>query len=196
VAALVVLLLAATVVIVVLAVKLRRRHQQPEPVALPPSTQMAIESATQEVRKQLTTAQQRADDLARQLIVSAEQHRQEMAEYKHSLEVDWERHKREDRAQSNARSRSAIVAKVAEHLAPALPDFKYNMKDARHVGELYDFMIFDGLEEGYVRDVIFLEVKTGKSYQARQLNPREKLLRDAIENKRVRFEVYIPQLEQ
>lgn len=123
-------------------------------------------------------------------------HQQAMLEYKKNLEIEWQRTKRDDRAQSNARSRSALVGKIAENLAPYLPDFSYNPKEARHLGELFDFLIFDGLEDGSIKNVVFLEVKTGNSYQARQLNPREKLLREAIDAGRVKYEVYVPNLKE
>ncbi len=133
---------------------------------------------------------------ARELQAASDQYRSDLNQARHELELSWEQKKRTDRAQSNARSRSALLAKVAEHVAPFLPDFAYNPKDARHVGELFDFLVFDGLEEGHIKNVVFLEVKTGRSHQARQLNSREKLLRDAITAKRVMFQTYVPNLEQ
>jgi predicted Holliday junction resolvase-like endonuclease len=101
-----------------------------------------------------------------------------------------ERRRAENKA-SNARSRTALVAKIGEHLAPLFEGFKYNLKDVRHVGEIFDFLVFDGLEEGEIRQVVFLEVKTKRS-GARVTNPREKMLRDAVENGRVSYDIYVP----
>lgn len=74
------------------------------------------------------------------------------------------------------RSQAVIKGKVTEHLAPHMPIFPFNPKDARFVGSPIDFLVFDGADEGNVRDVIFLEVKTGAS----SLNPRQRQIRDAI----------------
>ncbi len=122
------------------------------------------------------------------------QHIQALASAKHTLELEFEQKKRTIREQSNERSRPMLLAKVAEHFTPMLSDFPYGLKDSRHIGELFDFLVYDGLEEGLVRNVVFLEVKTGTSYQSRQLNPREKLLRDAIDGGRVKYEVFVPKL--
>ncbi|MFN0088565.1 MAG: Holliday junction resolvase-like protein [Blastocatellia bacterium] len=74
------------------------------------------------------------------------------------------------------RSQAVIKGKVTEHLAPHMPIFPFNPKDARFVGSPIDFLVFDGADEGNIRDVIFLEVKTGAS----SLNPRQRQIRDAI----------------
>ena len=42
------------------------------------------------------------------------------------------------------RSRAVTVGKVTEHIAPYLPDFGYNPKDARFIGSPVDFVVFDG----------------------------------------------------
>ena len=77
------------------------------------------------------------------------------------------------------RSQAVTVGKVTEHLVPHLPNFQFNPKDVRFIGSPVDFIIFDGLneeEENQVREVVFLEIKTGAS----ALTRRERLVRDAI----------------
>ena len=41
--------------------------------------------------------------------------------------------------------------------------FPYNPKDARFLGTPIDFLVFDGISEDDVREVVFLEIKTGGS---------------------------------
>lgn len=118
----------------------------------------------------------------------------EVTAYKAKLDLDHAQKKREEAKATAARSRTALVAKIAEHFAPLLGGFQYNFKDCRHVGELFDFLVFDGLEDGEIRDIVFLEVKSRKS-GARVTNPRERLLKKAIEEGRVRYEVYVPPVE-
>ncbi len=78
-----------------------------------------------------------------------------------------------------------IVGKVTEHLVPHMPVFPYNPKDARFIGSPIDLIVFDGADEGMVRDVIFLEIKTGSS----SLSPRQKQIKDAIDAGRVLWRV-------
>jgi predicted Holliday junction resolvase-like endonuclease len=75
------------------------------------------------------------------------------------------------------RSESVTVGKITEHIVPFLPDFTYNPKDARFIGSPIDLIVFDGLNAGEVKRVVFVEVKTGES----SLSTRERRVRDAIE---------------
>ena len=82
------------------------------------------------------------------------------------------------------RSQAVTVGKVSEQLVPLLPGFTFNPKDARFLGSPVDFVVFDGLNDGVVRQVVFMEVKTG----AAALSSRERQVRDAILEKRVRWD--------
>ena len=64
---------------------------------------------------------------------------------------------------------------------PYLPDFPYNPKDARFLGSPIDFVVFDGLSEGQVKNIVFVEVKTRVS----ALSTRERRIRDAVQSGRV-----------
>jgi predicted Holliday junction resolvase-like endonuclease len=91
------------------------------------------------------------------------------------------------RRESVDKSRSVVSGKVQEHLAPLFPAFlsQFNPKDARFLGTPLDFIVFDGLDEGEVRRVVFVEVKTGKA----GLLSRERRCRDAIEAGRVEYQL-------
>jgi predicted Holliday junction resolvase-like endonuclease len=91
------------------------------------------------------------------------------------------------RRESIDKSRSVVSGKVQEHLAPLFPAFlsQFNPKDARFLGSPLDFIVFDGLDEGYVRRVVFVEVKTGRA----SLLSRERRCRDAIESGRVEYQL-------
>lgn len=109
------------------------------------------------------------------------------------LRVEFAEQKRTDRQKSNMISRSALLAKVAEHMGPLIPGFPYNFKECRHIGEIVDYIVYEGLEEGGDISVIFLEIKTSATGRTRRVtNPREKALRSAIDAGRVRYEVWQP----
>jgi predicted Holliday junction resolvase-like endonuclease len=105
--------------------------------------------------------------------------RRQLAEWK----TEQEKQIRQDAIQ---RSQAVTIGKITEHLVPHLPNFNFNPKDARFIGSPIDFIIFDGLndeEENQIREVVFLEIKTGSS----TLTRRERLVRDAVRAGRVRW---------
>ena len=81
---------------------------------------------------------------------------------------------REDAVQ---RSQAVTAGKVHEQLVPYLPSFQYNPRDVRFLGSPVDLIVFDGLAEGRLRRVVFVEVKTGGS----GLTSRERMLRGVIQ---------------
>ena len=85
------------------------------------------------------------------------------------------------RADAITRSSAVIRGRVSEHLAPYI-SFPYNPRDARFIGSPIDIIVFNGAEEGYIREIVFLEVKTGDSAA---LNPKQRQIRDVIQNKQV-----------
>ncbi|MYE23474.1 MAG: Holliday junction resolvase [Gammaproteobacteria bacterium] len=88
------------------------------------------------------------------------------------------------REDSRQRSRSVNLGQVVEHLVPFMPDFPYDPKDAHFLGNPVDYVVFAGLrEDNRVQEIVFVEVKSGSS----KLTPRERSVKDAIENGRVSY---------
>jgi len=81
------------------------------------------------------------------------------------------------------RSQAVTAGKVHEQLIPYLPAFPFNPKDVRFLGSPVDLVVFDGLAEGRVRRVVFLEVKTGGA----TLTGRERCVRDVIQAREVEW---------
>ncbi len=103
------------------------------------------------------------------------------AEAKGALEA-WKA-EAEGRIRGDAVRRSAAVVsgKVSEHLAPYMDGFPYNPRDARFLGSPVDLVVFDGLDEDELREIVFLEIKAGDS----SLSQRERRVRDAVTARRV-----------
>ena len=80
-------------------------------------------------------------------------------------------------------SKAVTRGQIYEQLVPYLPEFEFNPKDAQFLGKPVDFVVFDGLDEGDLRRIVFVEVKTG----AATLNTRERRVRDAIRKGRVEW---------
>ncbi len=87
---------------------------------------------------------------------------------------EWkQRYEKEIRRDAIEKSKAVIAGKVTEHLISYLPEFRYNPKDARFIGSPINLIVFDGLDEGELRKIVFVEVKSGKS----TLSKRERLIK-------------------
>ena len=82
------------------------------------------------------------------------------------------------------RSKAVISGQVVEQLAPLLPGFPCDVNDVKFLGQPIDYIAFvSDKKTGRIDEVVFIEVKTGRS----SLSPREKSLRNAVEQGRVRY---------
>ena len=84
------------------------------------------------------------------------------------------------------RSRAVLTGQIGEQLAPYFPAFPCDPADARFLGKPVDFVAFPGASSGSVREVVFIEVKTGDA----RLSGTERSLREAVESGRVRWIEY------
>lgn len=97
--------------------------------------------------------------------------------------VEWKTtHEKKIRADAIKRHKNVTKGKVSEHLVPFDDSFEYDPSDCRFLGSPIDIVVFDGLSKGEVKEVVFLEVKTGPSAS---LSTRERKVRDAIKDKKV-----------
>lgn len=99
---------------------------------------------------------------------------------------EWEKVLPDYRKDAIQRSRSVIGGQFSEQLAPYLPNFSYLPTECKFIGKPIDFIVFKGIDEKKIDEVVFVEVKSGNS----KLNSHEKNLKDTIEKKRVRWEEY------
>lgn len=83
-------------------------------------------------------------------------------------------------------SRAVLSGQFSEQLAPYLPDFPYKPTEAKFMGKPIDFIVFKGMDEKEITEVVFVEVKSGKA----KIDKHERILRDAIKEKRVSWEEY------
>jgi len=75
------------------------------------------------------------------------------------------------------------VGKCLEKIIPACRDFSFPLADCRPLFEPIDFLAFNGLTNGRITSLTFLEVKTGDA----RLNRHQKQVKEAIEDKDVSF---------
>ena len=97
--------------------------------------------------------------------------------------AEWESGKLEAIVKTRLKqSRAVLGGLVSEQIAPLLPDFPFDPGDCRFIGKPVDFIVFKGMNEQNISEVVFLEVKSGVS---KTLNQQEKRLRDVIHEGRV-----------
>ncbi len=90
------------------------------------------------------------------------------------------------RKEAIQKSRAVLGGNFSEQLAPFLPDFNYLPTECKFLGKPIDLIVFRGMDEKRIDEVVFVEVKSGNS----KLSSSERKLKDAIEGKRVRWEEY------
>ena len=102
------------------------------------------------------------------------------------MELEFVERERQARQDSVERSRATLSGQFLEKLAPRFPEFPYDPTDLRFLGTPVDYIVFDGLSRGEVQQIVFLEVKSGRS----SLNAAQRRVRDAVEAGAVRWDVY------
>ena len=98
----------------------------------------------------------------------------------------WEEEREKAIRESIAQSRAVLGGKFVEQLAPYLPEFRYDPTEARFIGSPIDLIIFPGLATGDPKEIVIMEIKTGKTSQ---LTPQERKIRQLIEDGMVRWEL-------
>lgn len=94
--------------------------------------------------------------------------------------------KRQERADAGAEKKAIEVGigKIIEKVLPSYKNFNMVATDCRFLGEPIDMVVFDGVSDNKINKITFLDVKTGNA----ALNKHQRLVRDAIEDQKVKFE--------
>lgn len=98
----------------------------------------------------------------------------------------WQTALPEHRADAISRSRAVLTGQFSEQIAPYLPGFLYSPTECKFIGKPIDFVVFNGLDEKNVKEIVFVEVKSGKS----KLSSTENSVKDAVLNGRVKWAEY------
>jgi len=101
-------------------------------------------------------------------------------------DMRWKKELPHIRKLATKQSRSVIGGQVSEQIAPYLPNFPYQPSEARFIGKPVDFLIFKGMDDKQIEEIIFVEVKSG----AAVLTPQEQAIKKTIEKGNVRFYEY------
>ena len=83
-------------------------------------------------------------------------------------------------------SRSVLAGQFSEQIAPYLPDFPYKPTEARFIGKPVDFIIFKGMDQKRIDEVVFVEVKSGQN----KLNGVQRALKETVQHKKISWHEY------
>lgn len=147
--------------------------------------QLNSQQQAQQIAQQMFSnwVNQYSQELQKQLEQSIKQ------QYEAKFETWKQQYEQMIRKDAIARSVNTLLGRIGEEFAPIFLADKYqvNPKDFRHLGSPVDYIAFKGLSDDNADpEVIFIEVKSGKSTS---LTERERKVRDAIRNGKVRYEV-------
>lgn len=83
-------------------------------------------------------------------------------------------------------ARRVIKGQLSEQLFPLLKDCPYLLSDMKFFGMPIDYVVFDGLSDGDIRKVIFIDIKTGNA----KLSTNQESIKKAILEKRIDWETW------
>jgi predicted Holliday junction resolvase-like endonuclease len=128
------------------------------------------------------------------LILSHSRNGRIKAEYERyiaELELEHQQALAQAQKRSVNTSRAVLKGKMAEQLAPIMPQFEYLPSDAKFLGDPVDYVVFDGytdLRDGEGRpediEIVLLDIKSGGA----RLTKGQVAIAQAIQAGRVRFE--------
>jgi predicted Holliday junction resolvase-like endonuclease len=99
--------------------------------------------------------------------------------------LKWQADMAQARKSAVMQSRAVLGGKFTEQMVPFFPDFAYDPTEVRFIGTPIDMVVFPGLAQGDPREIVILEVKTGRSAG---LTPVQKKIRQLIEDGMVRWD--------
>ena len=128
------------------------------------------------------------------LILSHSRNGRIKAEYERyiaELELEHQQALAQTQKRSVNTSRAVLKGKMAEQLAPIMPQFEYLPSDAKFLGDPVDYVVFDGytdLRDGEGRpediEIVLIDIKSGGA----RLTKGQVAIAQAIQAGRVRFE--------
>lgn len=78
------------------------------------------------------------------------------------------------------------IGKTVESLLPLSVEWPFSLDSPTvFIGNIFDYLVVEGLNENKIPTIYFVEVKTGTS----QLNNREELFKKAVDERRIEYKI-------
>lgn len=101
----------------------------------------------------------------------------------HQIKVQVQRQVKTQVQQALKKSRAVIKGKIHEQLAPFLDAFPFQAGDARFLGSPIDYIIFNGLCQQQLTEVVLIDIKTGNA----SLTKTERQIKHLVDQRKVRW---------
>jgi predicted Holliday junction resolvase-like endonuclease len=101
-------------------------------------------------------------------------------------EEDLEKSKKLATERATITTTAVNIGKILEKVLPTMDDFRWALPDCRFLGDPIDLVTFNGCCQNKIKSISFIEVKSGKA----RLNKNQRLVRDAVQDKNVLYEVF------
>lgn len=115
----------------------------------------------------------------------------EYEQYIAELEMEHQQNLIQAQKRSVNTSRAVLKGKMAEQMAPIMPEFNYLPSDAKFLGDPIDYIVFDGYTDfrdgdGAAEDIeiVLIDIKSGGA----RLTKGQMAIAQAVRDGRVRFE--------
>ncbi len=104
----------------------------------------------------------------------------------YTINKEWEDKIPKQRADAINRSRASLGGKFSENLSPYFPDFPFKPTEMRWLGSPVDYVVFKGMDNNHIEEIVFVEIKAGKS----ELTGREKQIKKLIQEGNIKWMKY------
>ena len=101
-------------------------------------------------------------------------------------EEDLEKSKKLATERATITTTAVNIGKILEKVLPTMDDFRWALPDCRFLGDPIDLVTFNGCCQNKIESISFIEVKSGKA----KLNKNQRLVKDAVQDKNVLYEVF------
>jgi len=101
-------------------------------------------------------------------------------------EEDLEKSKKLATERATITTAAVNIGKILEKVLPTMDDFRWALPDCRFLGDPIDLVTFNGCCQNKIDSISFIEVKSGNA----RLNKNQRLVKDAVQDKKVRYEVF------
>ena len=99
------------------------------------------------------------------------------------MEDDFKKRKKLIMKKAEITTKAVNIGKRFEKILPTVEDFKWARPDVRFLADPIDFIVFNGLSQGDIKSIDFVEVKCGEA----RLNKHQKLVKEAVEDSKVSY---------
>ena len=110
----------------------------------------------------------------------------------YECKLEWQERIEKMRKDIADKQRAGIKGKVVEIFAPYIKGFPFSASECRFIGDPIDYVVFEGMDRGEIKDIYFVEIKTNSS----KLNNNQNRIKELIEKGKVKWYLFRMQVKE